>query len=235
MLGPDASRRSLVIELLGPAGSGKSSLARELAARDDRIHAGLKLERWKYAWPVTRRLAGFLPAWAVGRPHDRWFDRRDMRSIARLETWSEALQKDRALGERATIFDHGPLYRLARLREFGPAVTRSERFTTWWQGSLRYWLNTLDLVVWLDASDAILVQRAGSRGHWYLRGEDSLADKQEFLARYRRAFDEVLDGTAARPRILRCRSDERPVDAIADEVLEAIGAPGSDRSREWSR
>ena len=162
--------------------------------------------RQRYVLPSLRRLAAFLPFWILHHRRDRWLNRREMRSIARLETWSRALQAEPAPPPGAVaIFDHGPLYRLARLQEFGPALAQSDPFQRWWNGSWQRWFAALDVVVVLEAPDAVLLQRIDERGHWFLGADHPREEKQEFLARYRLALSRILQGSGHVPTILRFR------------------------------
>lgn len=183
--------------------------------------------------PVTNRLGTLLPLWAQHYRHDRWFDRRETRSLARLEAWRRALDRPRPAEEHAIVFDHGPLYRLARLREFGPAITRSDSFRSWWEDSRRFWLDALDLIVTLEAPDTVLLSRVEERGHWYLSADHLAAEKQDFLARYRQSFAEILDAPG-HPPILAFSTDERSIDAIAADVMAVLAsgtAQGDPRER----
>lgn len=226
----------LLLEIMGPAAAGKTTLLRALCSQDEKVRAGLDLEKAEYLRPLLSKLAVFLPVWALHHRRDRWLDRREMRSIARLETWSQALERSTTTQESVAVFDHGPLYRLARLREFGPELTDSEPFERWWRGSLTQWLKALDIVVMLEAPDAVLLQRVDERGHWFLSGDHPRGEKDEFLARYRRAFAEILEGTGDTPRVLRFRSDQTSVETIAAEVLTVIASMRSkSEPRERSR
>jgi hypothetical protein len=112
-------------------------------------------------------------------------------------------------------------------------VTSSERFQQWWRASLEGWLGALDLVVSLEAPDATLLGRAKERGHWYLSAGHREEEKEEFLARFRRAFTQTLEaGTADMPRVLRVRSDQHTPDEIADEVSAALGPEARGSSRQ---
>ena len=216
------------IEIMGPAAVGKSTLVRELRARDDAVSAGIGLSKLAYVVATTRRLGAFLAVWLRLRPRDRWLDRREMRSVARLETWSRAIARTRTGSAGVVVFDHGPWYRLARLRAFGPALTKSEPFVRWWQESLARWSQHLDIVVMLDAADDVLLQRVEHRGHWFLGRDIPPADKVRFLASYRRAFDEVVADVAAAdadgPTIVRLRADEMSAGALATEVFATVEA-----------
>ena len=101
----------LLVEIMGPAAAGKTTLVQTLCAEDAGIRAGLGLRKAAYVGPLFRKLVVFLPVWALHYRRDRWLDRREMRSIARLETWSRALERPITHTDVA-VFDHGPLYRL---------------------------------------------------------------------------------------------------------------------------
>jgi hypothetical protein len=225
-------RRALVVEVMGPAAAGKTSLVRTLRARDDRIRAGFDVPRIRWFPFVVGKVADLLPSWLLHYRRDRWFTWKELKSMAFLDAWLRAARRQTSTPAVATVLDHGPLYRLARLREFGPAVTKSERFQRWWHASLDGWLSALDIVVSLDAPDTVLLGRVEERGHWYLSADRPEEEKEEFLARFRRAFAETLEtGTADMPRFLHVRSDQHTLDEIADEVSAALesGARGPRR------
>ncbi len=226
-------RRALVVEVLGPALAGKTSLIRSLRARDDRIRAGFDVPRIRWFPLVVAKVAGLLPAWLLHYRRDRWFTWSEMKSMAYVDAWLRAARRQRPTAAVTTVLDHGPVFRLARLREFGPAVTKSERFRRWWRTSLDGWVGALDLVVWLEAPDVTLLGRAKERGHWYLSAGHREEEKEEFLARFRRAFAQTLEaGAADMPRVLHFRSDRHTLDEIADEVSAALGSEARWSSRQ---
>jgi hypothetical protein len=220
-----SERRPLLVEIMGPAAVGKTSLVRTLRSKDDRIRAGLDVSRTRWFPSLVGKVASLLPVWVLGYRRDRWFTWNELKSIAFLDAWYRASQRQTSPDALVTVIDHGPIYRLARLREFGPAVARSEPFQRWWRASLDAWLNALDIVVWLDAPDAVLLRRVEERGHWFLSDDRPSEDKREFLARYRRAFAETFEmGAGDESRIIRLRSDKYSPTEMADEVLTALGS-----------
>jgi len=221
---------------MGPAGAGKTSLVRTLRSKDQRIRTGFDVPRSGWFPFLIGKVAVLLPVWLLGYRRDRWFTWNELKSMAFLDAWLRAARRP-ASSDGPTVLDHGPVYRLARLREFGPSVVRSERFQRWWRACLDGWLSTLDIVVSLDAPDSVLLERVETRGHWYLSADVPSEEKGEFLAGYRRAFVETFEtGSAGKPRLLRFRSDRYGPDEIADEVLSVLASyaqpsPPPERSR----
>ena len=88
---------------------------------------------------------------------------------------------------------------------------------------MQSWAQTLDLVICLDAPDAMLAARIRTRAktHGVKNGTDQ--EIYEFLARYRRSYNHVISAlTADRgPEVLRFVADEEPVERIASEILAA--------------
>jgi RecA/RadA recombinase len=216
--------RPFVVEVMGPAGSGKTTLVRTLCSKSNGVRAGVGIGRVRYIRPLITTVSPLVPLWLRAYREDRWLNRREALSMAWLEAWHRELERRTPLPEAATVFDHGPVYRLALLREFGPRVTGSQRFERWWRSMRTRWLATLDLVVSLDAPDGVLLQRLESRGHWYLSADLAIDEKHAFLARFRGGFSRVLASAEGDgPRIVTFRSDQRSVSEIADGVLAALG------------
>ena len=220
-----ARRRALAVEFLGPAGAGKTSLVRYLEARDEGFSPRLSIPARAYALPWLSAVARFMPVWATHHRNDRWFDRRELRSIAKVVGWHRGLRDGASSAREVVAFDHGPLYRLSFLPEFGPDVARSPSFEKWRNAWVTRWIDTLDLVVWLDAPDDVLLRRLDHRGHHYLTSAITEDEQHRFLERYRRAFESTVHGAErSKPNILHLRSDQMSTDEAADRVSAALEA-----------
>mgnify|MGYP005848819461 CR=1 FL=1 len=219
-----ARGRGAVVEVMGPAGAGKTSLAQALARMDPRVRVGFDVARRAWFPRVLSAHVRLLPPWLARRPRGRWFTWNELKSMAFLEAWLPAAR--RAEPGTVTVVDHGPVYRLARLAGSGPEVVASERFRRWWDRCLVGWLDVLDLVVHLDAPDEALLERVERRGHWFLGAERPQGEKRAFLDRYRAWFEAVLASADARLRVLRLRSDRMGPEDLAREVLRALADLG---------
>ncbi len=215
--------RGPVIEVMGPAGAGKTSLVDAVRRLDPGVRTGVHAPRAVWFALALARVLPSLPRWLPRARRERWFTWNEVKSIGFLEAW---LPRVRRGSGTATLLDHGPLYRLARLAEFGPPVVGSPRFHRWWRRCL-----ALDLVVVLDAPDAVLLERVDHRGHWYLSAA-SPEERREFLRRYRGAFERILAAIGGGgPAVLRLRSDEAEPDRLAGAVLDEVRASRGEVSR----
>jgi len=222
---PTAARRGagLVAELIGPSGSGKSSLLQTLCGRDARIAALPCPGRLEQLPQHLRNAPVWLPA--LLRSGEQPFTWPQARAMSYLGTWLASVRR-LADEERVVLMDQGPVFRLAFLREFGaPALTRRPAFWRWWEAACARWAARIDLVLWLDAPDALLIERVRRRGAPHPIQGLSDAEARAFLGRYRRGFEEVVGRlrAAGGVSVLRLRGGET-LDALAERARQALAA-----------
>jgi hypothetical protein len=210
--------RPALVELVGLAGAGKSTLARELASGDAAVQVGLPLSRTGSAAAQAAALAPFVAPWLRDARGTSWFTRDQARGMGYLHAW-RALAA-RQSGRRLVVLDHGPLFRLAQLDAFGPPVTATPAFRRWWEGMLGDWSDLLHLVVLLDAPEELLVQRIRSRDQRHVLREADDDTSRWFLERYRVSYDRVLDEVRRRSpdAVLSLRTDLEAPSALASQV-----------------
>lgn len=212
-----------VIEFVGPAGVGKTTLIRALRQQPG-IENGVRLRRLDYLPLLSKDAPLLLPTVVAGLLKRERFLDRERRSLGYLRAWYEALG---SASVGATIcFDHGPIFRLALLREFGSPATKHPLFQRWWNHMLEQWAARLTLIVWLDAPDSVLVERINARDEDHLfKGKDE-AETTEFLRRFRSAYQEIIVSMTVKnnPKLLRLNTHEKPLDEAVDDLLEAFAA-----------
>lgn len=142
-----------------------------------------------------------------------------------LQAWHHVLERQAPNGGRITILDHGPIYRLALLREFGPELIKGPSLGEWWDRTLDQWAASLDMVIWLDAPDATLLRRIHDRDRWHVIQEKPDRDASDLLARYRASFENVIARLTAPgdPKVLCFDTDEESLSQIVDRVLATFG------------
>ena len=93
------------------------------------------------------------------------------------------------------------------------------------------WAATLDVIIWLDAPDALLAHRIRSREGSHPRAHlpDDLL--YEFFAQWRAGYQHVISELTANhgPQVIKLATDQESMDQIADKVLIGLNGrlPGS--------
>jgi shikimate kinase len=215
----------LVAEIVGPAGSGKSTLAGVLKARDRGVRAGLGV--WGLPVPLLLSTAllslpQLLGMWrrrgAVG-----W---KEAGLVVRLNALGRLLGRESSGRHRFLLLDEGTVFALAKLRAFGRAGPVGEEQLA---GMTERWAQRLDAVVWLDAPDEVLARRIRARAKPHRMKGCSDEEISAFLARYRQAYERVLEDLRARRalKVIRVSTEQGTPEQIAEQVLSGIaGAEG---------
>jgi len=204
------------VELVGPAAVGKTSLRQVLATAGPDLRAGVRIPRHRHLKTAFALAPVFV---ALHWPCSSllW---KEMKRITYLGTLRRVLVEPAYALGATVVLDEGAVYMLARLQVCGAEQIRSRAYGEWWHGAIDEWARMLDLLVWLDAPDAILRQRLRQRpqGHPVKHRSDEAIS--EFLAAYREAYQRVIAALAERgSRVLRLRTDQRSVAEIASSIL----------------
>lgn len=177
------------VELAGPAGAGKTTLAAALRRQEPRTKVGVDVGRLR----VAAALVSAAPTLAAARlsARGRSWTSAELRSIGYLGAWRAPItgrQDDDLL-----LLDHGPVYRLSSLAAYGPPMVHTASFRHWWRRTGVEWARILDTVVWLDAADTVLLTRIDRRDRGHRIQGAQRAEAEAFLSRYRRAYRMTLD------------------------------------------
>jgi adenylate kinase family enzyme len=212
-----------IAELIGPAGSGKTTLLEALAERNPDVLPTPEPSRLELLPFYARHAALLLPT-GLSRPRAALaFQEREARAMTYARAW-HAPAEARAQAGRHVLMDHGPLFRLAFLDEFGTPLTHTPAFRRWWEGTFSLWEGSLDLLIRLNAPDDVLVKRVRGRRVGHALKSKTPVDARRFLGRYRDAFDRVIDrfAPATRPRELQIDTSRASIEEVADLVQDAL-------------
>ena len=226
-----APGRPLVIEIIGPAGTGKSTIADALAERSNEVLVASPPDprSWRSLPFYARHLVASLPVLAqMGLPAVRegYRFRAPIASVVVLNSWDTKLVQKTPDRCGLIILDQGPLYLLAELYGRGPIGLLGQ--TQWWDQMYRRYAQALDCVVRLDADDTLLIPRIRERAGHHRVKQMTDSEGRRFLARWRGSLNYTLARLVDHSRSLRVLSYDTSScspEVLVDVLLQEIYAP----------
>ena len=146
--------------------------------------------------------------------------------MAYLNAALQVLEEQASNNGMVILLDHGPIYRLAFLRALGPEITTSQRYTKWWGSLLNQWTATIDIVIWVDAPNEILLERIRARDQRLTIKEKCEQEGYGYLTHYRTFLEQIIaeSVTDRRVTLLRFDTNQESVEQIVDKVLATFDA-----------
>ena len=214
--------RAVVVELVGPAGAGKTTLAQGVSKQDGSVRAGLSL--WGLPRPKLIESAIALTPTIIGsvlrgsRNRLKWGE---MAQMIRLGALRRVVRHE-ASKHRVILLDEGPVFALSWLDVF---FTRNgDRAAGWRRRMVADWASLLDVVVFIDASDSTLAQRIRTRDKDHMVKDRSDDEIYGFAAGFRKAFDRVIAEIARAGHLVvdALRTDRDPEDETAARLMARL-------------
>jgi len=213
--------RAVVVELVGPAGAGKTTLAKGVTETDATVRSGLSL------WGLPRRrlvrsAMALLPT-ILGASINRTPLRAgELAQMIRLGALRSVVE-DEASQHRVIILDEGPVFALSWLDMF--FTRNSDRIPAAWRRRvIAQWATLLDVVVFIDASDITLANRIRTREKPHTVKDLPDAEIFGFSAGFRKAFERAIGELAQAGHIVvdTLKTDTDPVDENTARLMTKL-------------
>ena len=213
----------LIVELVGLAGAGKTTLARALSQRDEKIQIApdLKLRETEHLFLFTSHVPSMLPLFLRRFQRSRRFTWEEIKAVAYLEIWPRVLTQIKPNNGKAILLDQGPIFKLATLNAFGPEILKSQGLEEWWGYVLTQWANILDVVIWLNAPNEILGKRINVRNKRHVIKGKIEQDVNHFLRKYQESYQQIFEKVATynQPVKLQYDTSQESIEQIVEDVL----------------
>jgi deoxyadenosine/deoxycytidine kinase len=218
-----------IVEIVGPAGVGKTTISRILNRNGEHFQLG--------HFPDVRKKADapFFFYYGLGlvplllrlyQGQSKWLNRQEFAWLTILSGWSHRLRMEKSKSDKVIVLDQGPVYLLAETNELGPECLKSPRAEKFWKSIYHCWATTLDMVIWLDTDNSLLLERIQTRTKGHVVKNESTQTVFRFLESYRTAYAHIfcmLKANTRGPRIINFDTGQEQPDEIADRLLVECG------------
>lgn len=191
-------RKRKVVEIVGPAGSGKSTVIKELMQKASNIqfHLSMREHKIKYFKNALKMLPMLFCLMCRRVPVLY------LRSMINVQTTLDLLRRDKNKHHftgRALVFEQGPLFQLVSFQVAWGSRKKNKGRMTWIRNMAEKASDVFDMVIWLDAANKTLQSRINEREyeHRIKNVSEELADK--FLNNYRTYFKMITCGNLCKP------------------------------------
>lgn len=219
------------IEIIGVAGSGKSTLARALCSNSTacRVDSPFQLRNSEHLRPALRGLRREAPLIGKAAWHRCIPTWTELKLIAFLSEWPRLIHDKDAQSTPVTVMDQGAVYALARLGHRTHLIPGTEPLGPWWKSTVTTWAETLEMVVWIDAPNDVVLHRINSRVQVHEVKGKGPREAASYIDRYRSAYQTVVDsiGRAGGPIVVRYDSNVHSVPDLVSQTLERLEATSS--------
>lgn len=221
------NRPTILVELVGPAGAGKTTLfyalrrrSRCLKAIDPPFYKKL-VDSSFFFKHCFLALPTFLRLYK-NKNNDKFLSRQEITWILILNGWHHLLRRGNANDRKVIVLEHGPVFMMAHLYQFGPKCLRSQSANKWWKDMYNQWATTLNILVWLDTSNERIIERIRSRDEWHRMKDKPALEVFDFLAHYRAGYEKLISMLTSNPngpKLLRFDTGQEPLDRIVNKLL----------------
>ncbi|HZK61794.1 MAG TPA: AAA family ATPase [Anaerovoracaceae bacterium] len=218
-------QKSKVVELVGIAGAGKSTLCRALVKQAPWIIKTTTPPVWTLSTAsfYAKNLISLFPE--IKRLKKIGIDnlsRRDLAFMAILNGWEKYLKKKANNGKEVFLIDQGAISLIAYLSIMGPLSLHDSRTHNWWENVFDLWRHNINAIVWLDAPIDILISRIHNRPQNHVIKYVPYQTANEWLSRYRAEYELIVSKLCAKNcdiQIIRLDSEKYSTEEMANMLI----------------
>jgi shikimate kinase len=218
-----------LVEIVGLAGAGKTSLCKTLNRYSEYISLGHFPDVHKIVdapFFVYYGLQVVPSLLCLYQGRSSWLTRREFAWLTILKGWPHRLEWSQRDGDKVIVLDQGPIYLLAETSELGPECLKSPKADRFWKNIYFRWAGVLDMVIWLDADNACLLERIQTRPKGHMVKNESASTVFQFLEGYRIAYEHIfcmLKANEEGPRVVHFDTGRAQPEEIANRLLTEFG------------
>jgi thymidylate kinase len=213
-----------LVEIVGAAGAGKTTILSALSKHNKDVRPVYGFRHWRYIPFYIGHTILLLPFLLVQGLKGRWHSPREINRMIRLTASHKILEREVAKGGVNILLDQGPIYTLSVLAGFGSEQTKNKDFVKWSEEILQQWTKTLDLIIWVDAPDEVLLERIQTREKTHLVKDRSNQEAIEFLKQFRTVYKQTIEKLAAngKAKVIFYDTSKCSVDSIVKATLAEL-------------
>lgn len=184
------------VELVGLAGAGKSTLASALVNQLEKVvliappdlHSARDIPF--FLWNSITMLPTFFgmireSGWKLPSPHE-------MALMVMLNGWPRRLKAQPIKECNALLVDQGPISFLGMLERIDSPWRRTSTGKKWLKKTFQQWSSVINLVITLDADNAVLLNRIRTRAQIHRLQTATDDDAVQTLELYRKIYPNVI-------------------------------------------
>ncbi|KZY96875.1 hypothetical protein A3752_10760 [Oleiphilus sp. HI0081] len=177
----------MLIEVIGVAGSGKSTLCGSLKSQNPKMSLSPKLARarmihWIFVYTM-------LHGWKIFLKSKKGSFSSNLKLYLHMKCTLRELKKK---SSSQTVFDQGIIYQFASYKYFGFGDSSSEYLTSVFDDIVKTYLCYLNILVYLKIQDTLALERVSKRSSYHMLNDFSELNKADFIAYYQDYYDSVV-------------------------------------------